>query len=190
MATWMKLAGALSDIIWKRPHFCMNRRFIKGAGGGQGAAQWLTSAVCACEPETGGVYVYTFPHAGQDSSSPIHESFNMSLLTIICCNNSHYGERAQVLDTVKQCRPFRDPTGICVIPHSSSYWDQVWAVSSCCWPLWKVTVGCRYAARYLNLANEPVLLVWIRSLGLNNESENREQQVCTNVKTCVDLLWR
>lgn len=113
-----------------------------------------------------------------------HESSDMF------CNNSHYGERAQVLDTVKQCRPFRDPTGICVILHSSSYWDQVWAVSSCCWPLWKVTVGCRYAARYLNLANEPVLLVWIRSLGLNNDSENREQQVCTNVKTCVDLLWR
>lgn len=37
--TWTKLAGAVSDIIWKQPLFFVSRRFIKGAGGGQGAAQ-------------------------------------------------------------------------------------------------------------------------------------------------------
>ena len=36
-ATWAKLAGTLSDIIWKQRLFCMNRRVIKGAGGGQRA---------------------------------------------------------------------------------------------------------------------------------------------------------
>lgn len=128
--------------IWKRPHFCMNSRFLKGAGGGQGAAQWLTSAVFACEPETREVYVYTptcwaqfFPTRTRVFR---HESYDMF------CNNGHYGEGAQVLDTVKQCWPFRDPTGISVIFHSSSYWDPVWVLSYCCWPLWKVTMGLWY----------------------------------------------
>lgn len=67
--TWTKLAGAVSDIVWKQPLFFVNRRFIKGAGGGQGAARWLTSAVCSCEPETGKVYVYT-PHSGHDPPPP------------------------------------------------------------------------------------------------------------------------
>ncbi len=47
-ATWAELAGTLSDIIWKQRLFCMNKRVIKGAGGGQGAVWCLGHFQCVC----------------------------------------------------------------------------------------------------------------------------------------------
>lgn len=130
--------------------------------------------------------MFILPHAGHDSSPPEHKSFNMSLLTcfvitVIMERESSGSRHCEAMSAFQ--RPYWD---LCYSPFifvlGSSLIHLLLLLTSV-----KGDSGV-LICRYPNLANEPVLLVWIWSLSLNNGSENREQQVCTYVKRNSVLL--